>query len=66
MVSQFRFPQFLFACEARILVKLDRHIEARCLLTISLTLVFWHVLELHLCRSGGHRQLSKDPLLEMV
>ena len=27
MVPQFQFRQFLFACQARILVKLNRHIE---------------------------------------
>ncbi len=33
MVSQFRFRQFLFACQARILGKLDRHIEVHCVPT---------------------------------
>lgn len=29
MVPQFQFRQFLFACQARLLVKLNRHIEVR-------------------------------------
>lgn len=29
MVSQFQFRQFLFACQARILLKLKRHVEVR-------------------------------------
>ena len=29
MVPQFQFRQFLFACQARILVKLSRHVEVR-------------------------------------
>ena len=29
MVPQFQFRQFLFACQARILVKLNRYIEVR-------------------------------------
>lgn len=29
MVSQFHFRQFLFACQARILMKLHRHVEVR-------------------------------------
>ncbi len=29
MVPQFQFRQFLFACQARILMKLNRHVEVR-------------------------------------
>ena len=57
MVSQFRFRQFLFACQARILGKLERHIEVRCVLTpSSINSQTWNGLHLHLCLSGGHRQ----------
>ena len=39
MVSQFRFRQFLFACQARILGKLDRHIEVHCVPTSQFAIV---------------------------
>ena len=37
-VSQFRFRQFLFACQARILLKLQRHTEVLDLHCLSRTL----------------------------
>ena len=40
MVSQFRFRQFLFACQARILGKLDRHIEVHCMPTTE-SIAIW-------------------------
>ena len=58
MVSQFRFRQFLFACQARILGKLDRHIEVHCVPTIA-SIAIWEGLNLQLCQSAGHEQLCR-------
>ena len=48
MVPQFQFRQFLFACQARVLIKLSRHIEVRaCKLARVIPLFYLRWQDLH-------------------